>query len=343
MTALPKNACSRYLPSGRRSEMNMGSIWAVAEQRNGQPLPIAFELLGAARDLTDDVRAITFGQGATDAAEVLGEHGARSIVELGDLAPGLPAPRVAAALAEMVAEERPKAVLFGTTFDGREIAARLSARLRRPLLANVIDLELTDDGPVAHHGLNGGEELATTRFINAEPGIYLLQPKCFPPREREAPSTATVAHREPPEAGPTDAVRVVAQQEVVQHGPTLDGAEIVVTGGRGFGSVEKFAQVKQLAELLDAATGATRAAVDAGWAPYSAQVGQTGRIVKPNVYIACGVSGATQHLVGMKDSSHIIAINKDPEAPIFSVSDLGIVADVNVLLPRLIRALGARR
>jgi electron transfer flavoprotein alpha subunit len=322
--------------------MAIGSIWVLAEQRDGRPLPVAFELLGAARKFTSDVRAITFGPADAAAAEVLAAHGASSVVCLGDLSPSLPAPKVAGALEAMVAEGRPHALFFGTTFDGREAAARVSARLRQPLLANVIGLELIDDGLVTHHVLNGGEETATARMMGTGPGIYLLRPKCFAPLETESSSPANVTHRNPPTAGTTDAVRVLSHELLAQVGPRLDDAEVVVTGGRGLGSREHYTQVEELAGLLGGATGATRAVVDAGWAPYGAQVGQTGKTVKPNVYIACGVSGATQHLVGMKDSSHIVAINKDPDAAIFKVSDLGIVADVNVLIPRLIQALKAR-
>ncbi|MGD1011437.1 MAG: electron transfer flavoprotein subunit alpha/FixB family protein [Acidimicrobiales bacterium] len=322
--------------------MGIGPIWVLAEQRGGTPMSVALELLGAARSFSSDVSAITFGPADETAAEALAAHGASSVVCLGDLSPSLPAPKVAGALQTMVAEGRPHAVFFATTFDGREAAARLSARLRQPLLANVIGLELIDDVLFTRHVLNGGEETATARLIGPGPGIYLLRPKCFAPLEPDSSFAINVVHRDPPTAGRTDAVHVLSHELLEQVGPRLDDAEVVVTGGRGFGSRERYAQAGELAALLHGATGATRAVVDAGWAPYSAQVGQTGKTVKPNVYIACGVSGAIQHLVGMKDSSHIVAINKDPDAAIFKVSDLGIVADVNVLIPRLIQALKAR-
>ena len=148
--------------------------------------------------------------------------------------------------------------------------------------------------------------------------------------------------RRPPTPGATNAARILDRHVEARTGPKLDEASVVVSGGRGLGSAENYALVEELANLLHGAAGASRAIVDAGWVPYSHQVGQTGKTVKPTVYVACGISGATQHLVGMKGSKNIVAINKDQDAPIFSVADLGIVGDVLKVLPALIEALKAR-
>lgn len=145
-----------------------------------------------------------------------------------------------------------------------------------------------------------------------------------------------------PDVGQSGGAKVTNVHVEETEGPSLDDATVVVAGGRGMGDAEKYQAVEDLAKLLGAAPGASRAIVDAGWVPYSYQVGQTGKVVKPDVYIAAGISGATQHLVGMKGSKHIIAINKDAEAPIFSVADLGIVGDVHKVLPKLIEAIQAR-
>ncbi len=170
------------------------------------------------------------------------------------------------------------------------------------------------------------------------PHIALFRPKSFEASEAGG-GAAEVASLEVTDAG---TAKVTNHHVEEATGPKLDEANVVVSGGRGLGEADKYEMIETLAKLLKAAPGASRAIVDAGWVPYSYQVGQTGKVVKPTVYIAAGISGATQHLVGMKGSKNIIAINKDPEAPIFSVADLGIVGDVHKVLPKLIEALQAR-
>ena len=169
----------------------------------------------------------------------------------------------------------------------------------------------------------------------------LVRPKSFV-AESAGGGAAAVETIAVPDGGKSAGAKVTNRHVEEREGPSLDEAAVVVSGGRGLGEKEQFALVEDLAKLLQAAPGASRAIVDAGWVPYSYQVGQTGKVVKPTVYIAAGISGATQHMVGMKGSKNIIAINKDAEAPIFAVSDLGIVGDVHKVLPQLIEALKAR-
>jgi electron transfer flavoprotein alpha subunit len=187
----------------------------------------------------------------------------------------------------------------------------------------------------------GGVTNVRTKFSGEGPFLVLVRPKSFA-AEESGGAAAEVVTVDVPDTGTTGGATILERHVEEREGPQLDEAAVVVSGGRGIGDAEKYEMIETLAKQLGAAPGASRAIVDAGWVPYSYQVGQTGKVVKPTVYIAAGISGATQHLVGMKGSANIIAINKDPEAPIFGVADLGIVGDVHKVLPKLIEALEAR-
>ncbi|MFI5045091.1 MAG: electron transfer flavoprotein subunit alpha/FixB family protein, partial [Acidimicrobiales bacterium] len=233
------------------------------------------------------------------------------------------------------------AIFLATSYDGRDTAGRLSVRLDAPVITNIVDLQEIDGGLAGVEPVFGGTTNVVTRFTTDKVAIFLIRPKSFA-AEESGGGAAEVEELSVPDTGATGAANVTNRFVEEQTGPSLDDADIVVSGGRGLGEKDKYDMVEQLAKALGAAPGASRAIVDAGWVPYSYQVGQTGKVVKPNVYIAAGISGATQHLVGMKGSKNIIAINKDPEAPIFSVADLGIVGDVHKVLPKLIEALQNR-
>ncbi len=319
------------------------NIWVLTEQRDGRPSPTALELVSAARGLAGSVEAFSFGDGVAECAAALGAHGAQVLRDLGTLGGSLAGPRVAAAIAlAMASRGAPDAVLLPSTYDGRDVAARLSARTDRPVLANVTGLVEEGGELVSEHAVFGGSEIVRARFTSEGPGIFVVRPKSFV-AEPVAGRAAVVEAMELPDELSTDAARVVASSGDQRLGPSLDEAAVVVSGGRGIGSEANFALIERLARALGGAVGASRAVVDAGWVPYSYQIGQTGKTVKPEVYLACGISGATQHLVGMRGAKHVIAINNDPGAAIFRSSDLGVVADVNDLLPRLIAALEARR
>ncbi len=321
----------------------MDRIWVLAEQRDGEPSTVALELLAAARSFAGAVAAITWGSGAAEAAATLGEHGATKVYDAGELGDSLPGPRVAAAIAALVAAEgAPDAVLVGQTYDGRDVASRLSARLDRPVLTNVVGLSSEDGALVSEHAIFGGTRVLKARFTGEGPGIFLIRAKSFA-AEAAGGGAPEVVSIELPDTGATDGAKVKGRHEEERSGPQLDEAAVVVSGGRGLGSAESYALVEELASLLHGAPGASRAIVDAGWVPYSHQVGQTGKTVKPTVYIACGISGATQHMVGMKGAKNIIAINKDESAPIFTIADLGVVGDVHTVLPKLIEAIKAHQ
>jgi electron transfer flavoprotein alpha subunit len=310
--------------------------WVFAEEIGGAPASTSLEMLTKAGSFGGELEAVYLGAGADDAFAALGAHGATRVfhMEPGD---ALPPAQVTAAMADLVGEHGPDLILFGMGFADRDVAGRLSARLDRPVLANAIELTAEDDRMRVTNEINGGAELVETVFSGERPWIVVVRPKAFTaePGDGGVPEVVPVAL---PDGGPAT---VVERVEEPSEGPQLEEAAVVVAGGRGMGSEAAWANLDALAKRLGAAVGATRAVVDAGWVPYSLQIGQTGKTVKPTLYLALGLSGAMQHLVGMKDSGKIIAINKDEEAPIFGFSDLGIVGDVHKILPQLLEALEA--
>jgi electron transfer flavoprotein alpha subunit len=321
--------------------MTVSRIWVHAEALDGKVATITLELLAKARTLGGTVEAFYGGSDADAIAATLGAHGATAVHATGDLGGSLLGVPVASALAAKVAAgDGPDLILLGTTPDGRDIAGRLSAKLDQPLLSNNVDFTVEGDKVVATTPIFGGSTDVSTTLTGDGPAIVLVRPKSFAAEESDG-GPATVQALEVP-ADAQGGAKVTNRHVEESTGPKLDEATVVVSGGRGLGEADKYEMIETLAKLLHGAPGASRAIVDAGWVPYAYQVGQTGKVVKPTVYLACGISGATQHLVGMKGSKNIIAINKDEEAPIFGVADLGIVGDVHKVLPKLIEALQAR-
>ena len=322
--------------------MTLSKLWVVAEASDGEVATTTLELLTKARDLADTVECVYAGDDADDIAETLGEYGCETVHQTGDLDGALVGVPVAAAIAEAVeAGDGPDALLAASTYDGRDIAARLSVKLDRTVVTNVVDIEVDGDSLVGTEPVFGGTTDVKTKFSGDGPYLMVVRPKSFA-AEPSGGAAADVEDLDVPDTG-SSAGAVITERHVEESdGPKLDEAAIVVSGGRGLGEPEKYDMVEQLAKALGGAAGASRAIVDAGWVPYSYQVGQTGKVVKPDIYLAAGISGATQHLVGMKGSKNIIAINKDPEAPIFAVADLGIVGDVHKVMPQLLEALQNR-
>ncbi len=317
--------------------MSLDTIWVLAEVGESGPSTLSLELLTEARKIGSSVAAVTWGPNTAEHAVALGEYGAAKVYDVGDVGETLPGVPVAAAIAALVeGGDKPDALLIPASYDGRDVAGRLSVRLDRPVLTNVVGL--SDDGGSSQHMLFGGTTAVTARFTGEGPFIYVVRAKSFA-AEPGGGATPEVVSAPAPDAGASGATKVTARHVEERSGPKLDEASVIVSGGRGLGSAEKYEMIEELANLLHGAAGASRAIVDAGWVPYARQVGQTGKTVKPNLYIACGISGATQHLVGMKGSKHIVAINKDQDAPIFSVADLGIVGDVHKVVPALIEKL----
>jgi electron transfer flavoprotein alpha subunit len=322
--------------------MALSTIWVFAEANDGNVTSATLELLTKARSLGDNVEAVYAGGDADAVAATLGEYGASKVLTTGDLGGALPGVPVAAAIAAAVeGGNAPAAIIFPTSYVGRDVAGRLSAKLDRTVITNNVDLELDGDKLVTTEPVFGGTVNVKTTFTGAGPFLVLVRPKSFAP-EPSGGGAAAVETIAVPETGAAGAAKIVNRHVEERSGPSLDDAAVVVSGGRGLGESDKFEMIEELAKLLKGAPGASRAIVDAGWVPYSYQVGQTGKVVKPDVYIAAGISGATQHMVGMKGSKNIIAINKDAEAPIFGISDLGIVGDVHKVLPALLEALKGR-
>ena len=317
----------------------MSNIWVVVEPANGALTTTSLEILTLARSLGGTVSAITWGgQGAALAAQA-GEYGATTLHDAGDLAGALPGAPVAGAIAALVASAgAPDVILIPTSYDGRDIAGRLSAKLNTGVLTNVTGYSA--DG-TTEHPVFGGTQIVNARFTSGGPGIVVIRAKSFA-AESASGAAATVNPIAAGDLGATNSAKIVASHVEERVGPKLEEAAVIVSGGRGLGEASAFALVEEAAKLLNGASGASRAIVDAGWVPYSKQVGQTGKTVKPTVYIACGISGATQHMVGMKGSKNIVAINKDADAPIFQVADFGIVGDVHKVLPALIEKLKSR-
>lgn len=321
--------------------MGIDNIWVFAQATDGTPTTGTLELLTKARSLGSNVSAFIAGDGA-GAAAALGDHGASKVYATGDLGGALPGVAVAAAMKAVIdAGDSPDLLMFPQSYEGRDVMARLSVKLDRTVLTNSTSITVEGDSVTVQTPVFGGTKLVNSTFTGERPFLAAFRPKSFV-AEGGAGAAGEVVSAPVPDLGSTGGATVTAVHVEETSGPKLDEAAVVVAGGRGLGEAEKFEMIESLAKALKGAPGASRAIVDAGWVPYSYQVGQTGKVVKPNIYIACGISGATQHLVGMKGSKNIIAINKDPEAPIFGIADLGIVGDVHKVMPALIEALKNR-
>lgn len=323
--------------------MSSDQIWVLVEVTDGKATQASLELLSAAKSLSSAVVAVTYNADAEALATVLGSYGATKIYSVGELEGSLAGPKVADIIAKVVAEEgAPRAILFAQTYDGRDVLARLSVKLDLPVLTNVVNIVEREGDLVSEHAIFGGEQIVTAGFTHNGPKLFAVRAKSFV--AEESGGGAAEVHSVPGiPAGASDGAKVKSSHVEEHAGPKLDEAAVVVSGGRGLGSAANYAMVEELAQLLRGAPGASRAIVDAGWVPYSYQVGQTGKTVKPTLYFAVGISGATQHMVGMKGAKNIIAVNKDKEAPIFQIADLGIVGDAHKVIPKLIEALRQRR
>ena len=326
----------------------MANVFAFAETRGGELRKVAHEAVTAARQLADatgggEVHALIVGpQGITAAADALGAHGA-DVVHVCEHAGFTHAnPEATSALAaDLLKRTGARAGVFPASAQGRDIAPRVAAKIGVGLVSDVTEVSVQGDAILARHPAYTGKIVATLA-ISGTPALVAVRPNVLTPKP--APRTARVEREQP--VGDPSASRVVVKETKAGSRAKLDLSEapVIVSGGRGLKSAENFKLVEDLAQAFgNAAVGATRAVTDDGWRPHSDQIGQTGRVVSPDLYVAVGISGAIQHLAGMRTSRTIVAINKDKEAPIFKIADYGIVGDVFEIVPALTAAVQAAR
>ncbi len=314
-----------------------GAFWCIVEDdRQGMPKKVMSEVIGEAARLSGgQLEAVWLTDKATEAGlKQLGEWGASRVWLLEHAAFAPYRSEVwAGAVAELAAKESPKAIFGPVTSRQRECVARLAARLGVGLAADCVGFQMDGDKLVATRPVYAGKLVSRVTWAKG-PWVATLRPNVFRPADAQPGRTASV---ERPLVGPPSAMmKFVERREEASTGlPELAEAEIVFSGGRGMKGPENYVILEDMARVVGAAVGASRAAVDAGWRPHRFQIGQTGRTISPKLYMGFGVSGAIQHLAGMRTSKIIVAVNKDPEAPIFKIADYGIVADLFEVVPAL--------
>jgi len=321
-------------------------ILVVAENQSGRYRRVSLEVLSKARELKESIggplAVVVAGSGISAAAAELGEYGAEKVFVADHevLGTGLAAPHVDV-IARLQAENDFSVILVGATALGKDIAAALAARLGAGLNGDSIELSANGASLRARRPVFGGQNLVDSEW-NGGPQVALVRPNSFVASANGGGSPEIVSVS-PDFSEATLAIRMTGRKPVEEGRIGLEEANIIVSGGRGLGAPENFVVVEALASELGAAVGASRAAVDAGWYPHPNQVGQTGKTVSPNLYIACGISGAVQHKVGMQTSDVIVAINKDEEAPIFGFADFGVVGDLFEIIPKLTELVRQRK
>lgn len=323
-----------------------GDLVVLVEHEAGVPRRTSLEAVSAAASVSaatgGEVVAVVLGAGASDCAGTLGTYGVDLLLfsNASVFDDYLVEPHVDA-LSSVVLRTSPAAVLLTENPDGRDIGARLAARLDTGLISSVVGLELNDGRVAAEESVLGGQYTTTVEPVGDAPPVFLLRPNAFPLEQRPGASRVEELTLAPDEMQ----TRALLGERTAEEGAPapLEEASIIVSGGRGLGGPEPFAMLEELASELGGVVGASRAAVDAGWIPYSHQIGQTGRTVKPQLYFAVGISGAVQHRVGMQTADTVVAINRDGDAPIFKLADLGVVGDLFTIVPAVTAELRRRK
>jgi electron transfer flavoprotein alpha subunit len=315
-------------------------IWIVAEQRQGELRKISYELVSEGRRLADQLgqplTALLLGSNIKDKASELGNYGADKVMVADDerLAT-YTTDAYAAVIAELAQKHEPAIILLGASVQGKDLSGRLAAKLGVGVAQDCVEFSLDGGNLVAKRPIYAGKAYATVTYTNSVPQIATARPNVLELNEPDKSRSAEIINAEFSLDDSRLKTKVVEFQQEAGGKIDLTEAEKIVSGGRGMKGPENYNILEELADLIEATIGASRSAVDAGWRPHSDQVGQTGKVVSPNLYIACGISGAIQHLAGMSTSKVIVAINKDPEAPIFQKADYGVVGDLFEVVPAL--------
>ena len=316
-------------------------IWIVAEQREGELRKISFELVSEGRRLADKmgqpVTAILLGSHIKGKAAVLGKYGADKVIVADDerLATYTTDAYVSV-LAQLTRASEPAIILLGGTVQGKDMSGRLAARLGVGMAQDCVAFSIENSNLIARRPIYAGKAYATVTFEESWPQIATGRPNVFELNEPDDSRPVEVIGAEFNLDDSQFRTKIIESIQEAGGKVDLTEAERIVSGGRGMKGPEHYVILEQLADLIGATVGASRSAVDAGWRPHSDQVGQTGKVVSPNLYIACGISGAIQHLAGMGTSKYIAAVNKDPDAPIFQKADYGVVGDLFEVVPAII-------
>ncbi len=319
-------------------------VWTLAEQKEGELLDISFKLLSAGRrvaaKLEAELAAVLIGDNLGALVSSLSEYGASKVYLLEDIRLAHYQPEYyLSALSELVGEKKPEVILFGATIFGRDIAPRLATKLEVGLISNCTHLEVGSDGLLYGSKPLFGGKVSGTYTSDSKPQLLTLSPDNLEKRRPAQSGEAEVVTFKPKLEGVEAKYKVVSSLSPDPRSLPLEEAQVIDSGGRGVGSKENFKLLEDLADLLGGTIACSRMALDEGWAPRDRLVGSTGSFVSPKAYIACGISGASQHLMGMRDSDFIVSINKDPKAPIFKVSDIAVEGDLLQILPLLIERL----
>jgi electron transfer flavoprotein alpha subunit len=326
----------------------MGEMLVLIDHTDAQPRKVSLQMLSAATKLAaeagDTVAAVWLGEGAADAAAVLGEHGATKLYhwDSPDAFAYVTLPQVEALQAALSASGA-DTVLFASSNHTKDVAARLAIRVDGGVITDVTGLELDGGRLVATKEVFGGDLITRSKVTEGKVALFGVSPNAFPVEASGGAAPEVVALDVTLSEAATAAKVTSVEKQASADRPDIGEAAIVVAGGRGLGDEKGFELMEQLADVLGAGVGASRAATDAGWYPHRYQIGQTGRTISPTLYVGSGISGAIQHRAGMQTSQHIIAINKDAEAPIFQIADFGIVGDLYQVVPKLIEELQTRK